>query len=120
MRCEGAMMDKRRSAPSASILFLFAIVLAACGLLPEPAADRSSHRERTRAESIPSDAVKQNPADDPTPPVLHSAEFMQPVPLPGPVTTAGAEDSPFIAPDGTLVFLHHARRAGSAGRTAHG
>ena len=50
----------------------------------------------TRAEKIPSTAVKMWPATDSSPPILHSTEFEAPIPLPGPINTAGAEDSPFV------------------------
>jgi hypothetical protein len=49
--------------------------------------------------------VKLTPADDAYPPVLHAAEFAVPIPVPGPINTAGLEDSPFIAPDGRLYFF---------------
>jgi len=58
-----------------------------------------------RSETIPSDAVKMTPATDLYPPILHSDEWSAPVPMPGPVNTAGAEDSPFISPDGTRFFF---------------
>lgn len=58
-----------------------------------------------RAEVIPSDVVKHGPFDDPNPPVLHSEEWNQPVPMPGPINSAGAEDSPFISSDGELFFF---------------
>lgn len=50
----------------------------------------------TREEKIPEDAVKMTPETDLYPPVLHMAEWEDPVPLEGPVNTAGGEDSPFI------------------------
>lgn len=53
----------------------------------------------------PADAVKQTPQTDAHPPILHSNEYEQPVPLPAPVNTAGAEDSPFITPDGGTLYL---------------
>jgi len=53
----------------------------------------------TRASKIPSDAVKQTPDTDQHPPVLHSFLWEDPVPVPGGVNTAGAEDSPFVSPD---------------------
>jgi hypothetical protein len=37
--------------------------------------------------------------------VLHSSEFQSPIPLPYPVNTAGAEDSPFILPDGNTLYF---------------
>ncbi len=58
-----------------------------------------------RSETIPADAVKMTPAADSFAPVLHSTEWQDPVPMPGPVNTAGAEDSPFITPDGERFFF---------------
>jgi hypothetical protein len=60
---------------------------------------------RTQAEAIPADAIKRNPIDDVYPPVLHSDEYETPVPLAFPVNTAGAEDSPFILPDGNTLYF---------------
>jgi len=60
----------------------------------------------TRSERIPADVVKGTPASDFFRPTLRSTEFEAPVPWPGPVNTAGAEDSPFFAPDGSaFVFF---------------
>jgi hypothetical protein len=59
----------------------------------------------TRAQAIPVDAVKISPANDIYPPQLHSDEYDQPVPVPGLVNTAGAEDSPFIMPDGNTLYF---------------
>lgn len=36
---------------------------------------------------------------------MRSQDWADPIPLPGPINTAGAEDSPFIAPDGRLYFF---------------
>jgi len=58
-----------------------------------------------RLRAIPPEAIKMMPAEDDHPPVLHSAEFEKPVPLPGPVNTAGAEDSPFMTADGREFYL---------------
>lgn len=58
-----------------------------------------------REEKIPDDIVKRGPETDHHPPILHSDEFEQPVPLPYPVNTAGAEDSPFILPDGNTLYF---------------
>jgi len=58
-----------------------------------------------REEAIPADAVKGTPASDVFTPVVHSEMWQQPVPLPGPVNTAGAEDAGFITPDGTTFFF---------------
>ena len=51
---------------------------------------------KTREEAIPDDAVKMTPETDRYPPQIHSNEYNEPIPLPGPINTAGAEDSPFI------------------------
>jgi len=59
----------------------------------------------TRESTIPNDAVKMTPTTDRSPPVLHSSEFEQPVSLPSTINTAGAEDSPFITPDGSTLYF---------------
>jgi hypothetical protein len=51
---------------------------------------------KTRDEAIPDDAIKVTPEMDLFPPILHSDDYYEPVPMPGPINTAGAEDSPFI------------------------
>jgi len=78
----------------------------ACGKAPtkvEPG-PTSTRLSSARLAAIPQDAVRQSPEGDAYAPILHSAEFLDPVPLPAPINTAGAEDSPFIAPDGRLYF----------------
>jgi len=65
------------------------IFLTACA----PAAE---YPDSDRYAAIPADAAKQLPADDQYPPILHSGEFEEPIPLPAPVNTAGAEDSAFF------------------------
>jgi len=84
------------------LLILLAIGSWACGstdgssILPTPGGDRLN--------AIPAEAVKQTPQDDVYPPAVRSPEFADPIPLPGPINTAGLEDSPFVAPDGRLYF----------------
>jgi len=59
-----------------------------------------------REALIPKDAVKMSPDTDENPPQLYSDQFELPVPVPGGVNTAGAEDSVFITPGGnTMVFF---------------
>jgi len=58
-----------------------------------------------REESIPPDAVKGTPDNDHFPPVVHDPAYRQPVPLPGPVNTAGAEDACFITLDGSQFYF---------------
>ena len=58
-----------------------------------------------RESKIPADAVKMTPETDAYPPQIHSDEYGEPVPMPGPINTAGAEDSPFILPDGKTFYF---------------
>jgi len=56
------------------------------------------------SQAIPPDAVNITPEMDIAPPILHSDAWQQPVPIPGAPTTAGAEDSPFITPEGDTLY----------------
>lgn len=58
-----------------------------------------------RSDTIPADAVKVTPDTDHFKPVLHLDDWEDPVPMSGPINTAGAEDSPFITPDGNRFFF---------------
>jgi hypothetical protein len=60
---------------------------------------------RSREAAIPTDAVKWTPAMDALPPVTLIDGWSQPEPMPGPINSAGAEDAPFITPDGETFFL---------------
>lgn len=62
-------------------------------------------QHKTRLQAIPPQAVKINPDTDLYPPILHSEEYEQPVPMPYPINTAGAEDSGFITPDGNTFYI---------------
>jgi hypothetical protein len=59
----------------------------------------------TREGTIPAAAVKMTPETDFYPPILHSDEWMRPVPLSSAVNTAGGEDSAFITPDGNTLYF---------------
>jgi len=61
--------------------------------------------ELDRESKIPKNAVKGTAENDIHPPQLHSTEFEEPVPIPGEVNTAGAEDSPFITIDGNTLYF---------------
>lgn len=61
--------------------------------------------DEERLAAIPASAVKMTPDDDLNKPVIHSDLWEQPVPMPGPVNSAGAEDSPFITANGTWFFF---------------
>ena len=75
---------------------------AACTVQPEPS---SSPPVKSRLESIPVNAVKMTPENDPHPPLLHSDLYHDPVPLGRAINTAGAEDSAFIMPDGHTLYF---------------
>jgi hypothetical protein len=79
---------------------------AACAQQPQATAQPSPTPDLpTRSDSIPQDAVKMRPQEDDHPPILHVEGWSDPVPLPGPINTAGAEDSPFVSPDGRRFFF---------------
>lgn len=59
----------------------------------------------SRENSIPVGAIKMTPETDSHPPIIHSDEWNQPVPLSSVVNTAGGEDSPFILPDGSMLYF---------------
>ncbi|MFN7991931.1 MAG: hypothetical protein U0R44_07300 [Candidatus Micrarchaeia archaeon] len=60
----------------------------------------------SRESRIPADALKITAETDAFPPLMHSDGWERPVPLGLPIDTPGAEDSPFITPDGgTLYFF---------------
>ncbi len=82
-------------------MVVLALVWSACDDNPT-----ETKKNLTREESIPGDAVKVLPDSDVFPPVLHdTVNWSSPVPMVGPVNTAGAEDSPFITPDGERFFF---------------
>lgn len=94
------------------------LIAVAYGL--EGGSIRSSRAVRvgnvSRAEAIPDDAVKMTPELDYYPPQLNPAFahiWEDPVPMPGPINTAGAEDSPFITPDGSDFFFWFTPDAGA-------
>jgi hypothetical protein len=60
---------------------------------------------RTRQRTIPSDVNKITPETDLFPPILHSDEYEEPIPMSNLINTAGAEDSPFILPDGKTLYF---------------
>ncbi len=59
----------------------------------------------SREGRIPLDAVKITPENDIYPLQLNSNEYEELIPLPYPINTAGAEDSPFISEDGNTLYF---------------
>ena len=70
------------------ILLFFLLIILVIGCV--------NYNFKSREKSIPDDALKMTPELDEFPPILYSEEYNEPIPLPGSVNTAGAEDSPFI------------------------
>jgi len=58
-----------------------------------------------RESKIPPDQENITPEMDILPPILHSAEYAEPVPMLYPINTAGAEDSGVIVPDGNTFYV---------------
>ena len=87
-----------KSAFSLLTVIVLALAISAC---TEPA----SYPQIDREEMLPDDIAKQTPETDDYPPILHSDEFEEPVPLNYPVNTSGGEDSPFITPDGKTMYF---------------
>jgi hypothetical protein len=81
---------------------LLAALVAAC---QSKSGKPAEYPNIDRESRIPSDITKRTPATDPTPPILHSNDYDPPIPVPYPVNTAGAEDSPFILPDGSVLYF---------------
>jgi len=108
-----AFVTRAKWQSKAWFLLLVALASACSGAPSAPPTGTSTESPgpnplptHTREESLGPDAVRMGPATDPHPPILHSSEWLPPLPLPGPINTAGAEDSPFITPDGeTFLFF---------------
>jgi len=64
-----------------------------------------THPVVDREDKIPVDISKRVPHSDPHPPILHSLDYEEPIPLSSSVNTAGAEDSPFVLPDGNTLYF---------------
>jgi hypothetical protein len=80
------------------------VSLLAC-LSTTPPAPTSTSLPLSRESKIPASAVKVSPENDENPPVLLASDFENPVPIPGKVNTAGAEDSPFVSEDGNTLYF---------------
>jgi hypothetical protein len=89
-----------------AVLLMF---LLACGgttpASPSTSAPAAVTPSPSRLESIPADAVKITPEMDVYPVHSETDEYKDPVPLPFPVNTAGAEDSAFVMPDGETLYV---------------
>jgi hypothetical protein len=102
-------MMKRNKLLVGIMLCLQLAILAGCGVIsesmqasqPTPTTTAAIERESL----IPADAVKMSPETDQNPPILYSDDFEAPVPVPGLVNTAGAEDGVFVTLDGNTLYF---------------
>jgi len=84
------------------IILILAITLTVAACSPDlPTIQVTPDRESL----IPDTQPKINPEDDIYPVKSETDLYDDPVPLPYPVNTAGAEDSAFIMPDGKTLFV---------------
>jgi WD40-like Beta Propeller Repeat len=88
---------------------MWPVQLIACALLLAMGASCSPSTPMPqpipRAQFIPAGAVKMHPQDDAWPPIAASG-WSDPEPMPGPINTAGAEDSPYPTHDGrSFLFV---------------
>ncbi len=93
-----------RGSKIAAAFILVAVVMIAVIAITRPSSVKTVTDE-DRLASIPASAVKQTPELDGNKSVVLSDLWNQPVPMAGPVNTAGAEDSPFITLNGTWFFF---------------
>lgn len=81
------------------------VCLLACGCVPSPSPAPTPTPIKSREDSLPASAVKVLPAQDAFPPILHASGWQVPAPVGGAINTAGAEDSPFVSPDGSQLYF---------------
>jgi len=99
---EGWDLTKRWKIVAAIVIVV--VVVIAVIALAQPRDQRAVTNE-DRMASIPENAIKVSPAQDLYQPVVLSSLWEQPIPMPGPINTEGAEDSPFITANGTWFFF---------------
>lgn len=84
------------------------IVMIAAAVLAVSCSDRNPvavYPVVAREDRLPADIEKRTPQTDHHPPILHSDDYEEPVPLSLIINTAGAEDSPFVTPDGNTLYF---------------
>jgi len=87
-----------------AIAIIVIVLVAVIVITSEPEEEKVVTNE-DRLAAIPNSAVKFTPSNDSYAPFVHNASWSQPVPWPGPVNTAGAEDSPYMTENGTWFFF---------------
>jgi hypothetical protein len=71
----------------------------------EPGEEQEEIIIPSRESKIHSDVIKITPETDKHPPITISSEYHQPVPLPYPINTKGAEDSAYMLPSGETLYF---------------
>jgi len=99
MRLSQGRTRERRPFLSIAIVLVMALLISGCIGESKPA------HWPTRDEKIPADMVKITPSTDLSPPVLHLDAWQTPVPMPAPISSAGAEDSPYMTLDGNTFYF---------------
>lgn len=87
------------------MLFAFIIIFILTVIIQSSSTTQATVTIPNRESLIPTDTVKMGPDNDPAPPLSLSDEYEDPIPLPYPVNTRGAEDSPFVLPDGETLYI---------------
>ena len=83
-------------------VFMLFLTSAACELSSTPT---SIPTPVDRLSAIPANAIKIIPDTDVYPVKSETDEYYDPVPLPSPINTLGAEDSAFVMPDGQTIYV---------------
>ena len=78
------------------LLIIIVIIVVAFVMVTNLSPGEENYPQVDRVASIPAGVVKITPETDQYPPVLHSNEFEKPIPMPGLINTAGAEDAAFV------------------------
>jgi hypothetical protein len=92
-------MLSQRTPTQIAVIGLFILLAAGCDQIESPV------QILPREDKIPSGQEKVTPENDIYPPILHSLDYEQPIPVPGYANLAGAEDSPFVTPDGNTLYF---------------
>ncbi|MBW6516070.1 MAG: hypothetical protein K0B81_05570 [Candidatus Cloacimonetes bacterium] len=89
------------------LLILVAILVVIFITLVQACSDNplANYPDIDRLDKLPPDIIKRTPKIDHHPPILHSSDYEEPVPLGAGVNTSGAEDSPYILPDGNTLYF---------------
>jgi len=100
--CHSQRLQGELDSMQRRIVLGLALVIALGGCTQDPV-DRNPPPDRESL--IPTSQVKISPETDAYLPKSETQEYEDPIPLPYPVNTAGAEDSAFIMPDGNTLYF---------------